>query len=76
MWVDGEGGISRYQLVGFNYDFDGEESFNYISYRYKEGNEKHALFIFKNVLAQGKFTRVFLRWKDTASNSVTKLGKR
>ena len=39
MWVEGQGGIQSDQYLGFRYDRDGEETYNYIRYRSKKGKE-------------------------------------
>jgi len=63
MWVEGQGGIQSDQYLGFRYDRDGEETYNYIRYRSKNGQEKTALFLFSNASAQQDFIRAVFRWK-------------
>ena len=63
MWVEGQGGIQSDQYLGFRYDRDGDETYNYIRYRTKAGKEKTALFLFANSSAQQDFIRALFRWK-------------
>ena len=70
MWVEGQGGIYRSQLLGTRYDFDGEEFYNYVSYLGNDGEKRHALFLFTNTLAQGEFMRAFLRWKEIDGDPI------
>ena len=64
MWVEGQGGIYRKQFIKYRYDHDGDEYYNYISYKDNSGRNRDALFVFVNTKAQGEFVRAFIRWKD------------
>ena len=70
MWVEGQGGIKINQYLGYRYDVDGDETYNYIRYRSDSGREKQALFLFSNTKAQREFLRAFLRWKKQSSEPV------
>lgn len=70
MWVEGQGGIKSNQYLGFRFDVDGGETYNYIRYRSDSGIEKQALFLFVNGEAQREFLRAFLRWKKQTSQPV------
>ena len=70
MWVEGQGGIRVNQYLGYRYDVDGNETYNYIKYRSDNGEEKQALFLFVNQQAQSEFVRAFLRWKKQTSQPV------
>ena len=70
MWVEGQGGIKTNQFLGFRYDVDGSETYNYIRYRSDSGSEKQALFLFANSNAQREFLRAFLRWKNQVSQPI------
>ncbi len=69
MWVEGQGGIQRSQLVGYRYDeegggvWDNPDYYNYISYISKSGERREALFLFKHREAHRDFIRAFARWK-------------
>ena len=68
MWVEGQGGIQRDQLIRFRYDAEGpgyenREYYNYITYKSREGSTKEALFLFVNRKAQQNFMGAFVRWK-------------
>ena len=39
--------IQSDQYLGYRYDRDGEETYNYVRYRSKSGQQKTALFLFK-----------------------------
>ena len=72
MWVEGQGGIQRSQLVGYRYDEEGgvwnsPEYYNYISYISKSGERREALFLFKHRDAHRDFIRAFARWKRQES---------
>ena len=70
MWVEGQGGIQSDQYLGYRYDRDGEETYNYIRYRSKSGQEKTALFLFSNASAQQDFIRALFRWKRQVAQPV------
>ena len=70
MWVEGQGGIQSDQYLGFRYDRDGKETYNYIRYRTKAGKEKTALFLFANSSAQQDFIRALFRWKRQAAQPI------
>ena len=57
MWVEGQGGIQSNQYMGFRYDLDGKEYYNYLHYRSSKGEEKVALFLFTHPVAQNEFLR-------------------
>ena len=40
MWVEGQGGIQSNQYLGFRFDRDGGETYNYVRYRSDSGEEK------------------------------------
>ncbi len=63
MWVEGQGGIQRDQLIRFRYDKEGGEYYNYISYLSQDGTEKEALFLFGHWKAQGNFMKSFVQWR-------------
>ena len=46
MWVEGQGGIQSNQYLGYRYDADGDETYNYVRYRSRNGKPKQALFLF------------------------------
>ena len=62
MWVEGQGGIQRSQLIGYRYDEEDRNFYNYITYYSKNGREKHALFLFNNNNAQSEFLRAIAKW--------------
>ncbi len=64
LWVEGQGGIKRSQFLNYRYDWDGEEFYNYITYKDKKGQKRDALFLFVHPRAQAEFIRAFFRWKD------------
>ena len=64
LWVEGQGGIYRPQFLKYRYDWDGDEFYNYITYKDKQERIRDALFLFSNKDAQGEFIRAFIRWKD------------
>ena len=68
MWVEGQGGIKSDQYVSFRYDVDGNEFYNYLTYRSKSGQQKVALFLFANEAAQREFFRAFFMWKKQVAN--------
>lgn len=70
MWVEGQGGIQRDQLISYRHNQDtagawggGNDHYNYISYISKSGVRREALFLFKNRNAQREFFTAFIRWK-------------
>ena len=72
MWVEGQGGIQKDQLINYRYNAEGpgivhREYYNYIQYRSKTGAVKNALFLFSNRNAQQDFMGAFVRWKRQAS---------
>ena len=64
MWVEGQGGIQNSQFIRFRYDFEGNEHYNYVSYKDSKGNRREALFLFANDRAQQNFIKSFLRWEE------------
>ena len=70
MWVEGQGGIQSDQYLGYRYDRDGDETYNYIRYRSKSGQQKTALFLFSNASAQQDFIRALFRWKRQAAQPI------
>ena len=70
LWVEGQGGIYRDQFLKFSNNFDGNEFYNYITYKDKNGRERTALFLFVNEGAQRNFIRAFFRWKDEEPEPV------
>jgi hypothetical protein len=63
MMIEGQGGIQTNQYIGFRYDEDGNEYYNYISYMSSSGVRREALFLFANRDSQRDFVRAFSRWK-------------
>ena len=63
MWVEGQGGINSDQYLGYRYDRDHNDFYNYIRYLSNSGSEKQALFLFNNPQAQRDFVRALFRWK-------------
>ena len=81
MWVEGQGGIQRDQLIRYRYDVDPGEAglftglsvgdyYNYVSYMSKQGIQREALFIFSNRPAQRDFIQAFVRWKKQISRPI------
>ena len=70
MWVEGQGGIERSQLIGYRFDEDNDEYYNYLTYKSREGHTKYALFLFANHAAQTEFIRAIGRWLRQASRPV------
>ena len=70
MWVEGQGGIYRSQFLKYRYDWDGNEFYNYVTYKDSNGQNRVALFLFTNRKAQGEFIRGFFRWKDQESKPI------
>ena len=70
MFVEGQGGIQASQLVGYRFDEDGREYYNYVSYISKSGQPREALFLFTNRDAQGEFMRAFSRWKRQVAKPI------
>ena len=70
MWVEGQGGIQSDQYLGYRYDADGDETYNYVRYRSRTGKTKQALFLFANSKAQREFTRALLRWKREVAQPI------
>ena len=67
MWVEGQGGIQRSDLIGYRFDEDGDEYYNYLTYKSRSGETKYALFLFANHSAQTDFIRAIGRWMKQAS---------
>lgn len=67
MMIEGQGGIQSNQYIGFRYDEDGNEYYNYISYRSTTGSRRESLFLFANTISQREFVRAFSRWKSQNS---------
>jgi hypothetical protein len=67
MMIEGKGGIQTNQYLGFRFDEDGNEYYNYISYVSSTGVRREALFLFVNRDAQREFVRAFSRWKTQNS---------
>ena len=70
MWVEGQGGINSDQFLRYRIERDGLETYNYLRYRSKSGQEKKALFLFNNWDAQSDFTRALLRWKKQIAQPI------
>ncbi len=70
MWVEGQGGIQRDQLIRYRYDIEGEEYYNYITYQSKSGQQREALFLFAHSGAQQNFLRAFMRWKRQVAKPI------
>ena len=70
MWVEGQGGIQSNQYLGFRYDLDGREYYNYLRYRSSTGEPRVALFLFTHPVAQNEFLRAFFRWKRQAAQPI------
>ena len=73
MWVEGQGGIYRSQFLKYRYDWDGNEFYNYVTYKDNNERARIALFLFTNRKAQGEFIRAFFRWKDQESRPIPNL---
>ena len=70
MWVEGQGGIQRDQLIRYRYDIEGGEYYNYITYKSKGGQQREALFLFAHNGAQQNFLRAFMRWKRQVARPI------
>ena len=70
MWVEGQGGIRSDQYLGYRYDRDGAETYNYIRYRSKNGQEKISLFLFANRHSQADFIKALFRWKNQIAQPI------
>ncbi len=71
MWVEGQGGIQRSQYLGYRFDLEGKEFYNYISYKSINGKDnREALFLFANVGAQRNFQKAFVRWTQQESKPI------
>lgn len=70
MWVEGQGGIQSNQYLGFKYDIDGNEYYNYLRYVSSSGEPRVALFLFANPVAQNEFLRAFFRWKKQVAQPI------
>ena len=65
MWVEGQGGIKSSQYLGHDYDKDGLEHYNYLTYSSENGGvTRYALFLFANPKAQYGFSNAIRRWKN------------
>ena len=64
MTVDDYQGITREQLIGTRADWDGGESYYYVSYRDSSGKTRTALFLFVNYKAANEFGHALARWYD------------
>lgn len=64
MMIEGQGGIQANQYIGFRYDEEGSEYYDYISYLSSTGSRREALFLFANTDSQREFVRAFSRWKS------------
>ncbi|WP_320664636.1 hypothetical protein [Prochlorococcus sp. MIT 1223] len=73
MWVEGQGGIQTSQYVRYRYDKDGEEYYNYITYKSGDGQEREALFLFTNFYAQRNFTKALHLWRKQNSKPFPNL---
>ena len=67
MWVEGQGGIQNSQFIRFRYEFEGNEHYNYVSYKDLNGNRREALFLFSNFKAHREFLKAFVRWQKQES---------
>ncbi|KGG24351.1 hypothetical protein EV11_0822 [Prochlorococcus sp. SS52] len=71
MWVEGQGGIQRSQYLGYKFDLEGQEYYNYISYKSNNGKErKEALFLFAHAKAHREFQRAFIRWTQQEASPI------
>lgn len=70
MWVEGQGGIQSSQYLGYRYDKDGAEYYNYIRYRSSKGIEQEALFLFSKADAQYEFMRAMMRWRKQVAQPI------
>ncbi len=62
MWVEGQGGIQRNQFLSFRFDEDGDEFYNYVTYKSMNGDKREALFLFANFKPQQHFIRALTRF--------------
>jgi hypothetical protein len=63
MWIEGQGGIQRDQLIGYRLDEDGDEFYNYVRYKSSSGIEREALFLFAHYEAQKDFLKAMSQWR-------------
>ena len=71
MWVEGQGGIQRSQYSGYRFDLEGEEYYNYISYKSSISNQqREALFLFAHAKAHRDFQRAFVRWVNQDASPI------
>ena len=64
MWVEGQGGIERSQLLSIRKESDGhDEYYYYVSYLNRRGEKRTALFLFANRKAGRNFGRSLVRFK-------------
>ncbi len=70
MWVEGQGGIQRSQLIGLRTDSEGEEFYNYVDYYSSNGKPKTALFLFANFEAHREFLRALVKWQRMDARPV------
>ena len=61
MWVEGQGGIQSNQYLGFRFDRDGGETYNYVRYRSDSGEEKQGALMMSLSVTNAWFssTRTF-----------------
>ncbi len=62
MTVEGYKGIERDQLISFRTDFEGAESYFYVTYLNSRGKKTTALFLFSHRIASSEFGRALARW--------------
>ena len=75
MWVEGQGGIKRNQLVKFRYNAEGDgiahrDYYNYVTYIGKDGRLREALFLFVHTQAQQNFLGELVRWSRQTPDPV------
>ena len=77
MWVEGQGGIQKNQFLDYRFDEDGgggswsdPDYYNYVTYKSGNGEEREALFIFKNFNAQRDFIKAFSRWRKQVAKPI------
>lgn len=71
MWVEGQGGIERSQLLSFRKESDGhDEYYYYVDYLNSKGEKRTALFLFANKNAGRAFGRSLIRFKRQESRPI------
>ncbi len=75
MWVEGQGGIQRSQLVKFRYHAEGSgyehrDYYNYVTYIGNGGRLREALFLFVNTAAQQNFLGELVRWSRQTPDPI------